>query len=416
MMKIGICGVGSFSEAFIPLFKAHPLVSEVVLADLLPERLEHVAAKYGIRRTAASHDELCASDVDAIAIFAQRHLHGPLTIQALKAGKHVYCAVPIASTLEEMAEVVKVVEETRLVYMNGETCYYYPHTIYCRDRYKKGDFGHFVYGEAAYLHDMSHGFYQAFQHSGGADWKKVAGFPPMFYPTHSTSMIVSVTGARLTQVSCLGYRDRHEDGIFTEEGNLWGNPYSNQTALLRSSDGGMVRINEFRRVGWWGKSSSNPVSIFGTKGSFEESSGGQYWTELAHNKIVDLSELLHCARNHIPKEDEHLHEVLQKDFNSLFSPIHPVHRLPASFKGLRNGHLGSHQFLVDDFVKAAFTGKLPPVNVWEAAKYCAPGLVAHESALRDGVSMDIPDFGEPPEGWELLDPDQPVQESLGKHN
>jgi hypothetical protein len=101
--------------------------------------------------------------------------------------------------------------------------------------------------------------------------------------------------------------------------------------------------------------------------------------------------------------------VLQKDLNSLFSAIHPVHRLPISFAGLRNGHLGSHQFLVDDFVKAAHSGKVPPVHVWEAAKYCAPGLVAHESALQDGTMLEIPDFGEPPADWPLLDPDQPVE-------
>jgi predicted dehydrogenase len=293
--------------------------------------------------------------------------------------------------------------------MTGETCYYYPHTIYCRDRFQKGDFGEFVYGEAAYLHDMSHGFYQAFQHSGGANWKKVAGFPPMFYPTHSTSMILSVTGARMTKVSCVGYEDRDEDQIFRKGNNLWDNPFSNQSALMRTSDGGMARINEFRRVGWWGRSSSNPVSIYGTKGSFEENAGGQYWTELQDQQIQDLTELLDCARNYKPDHSlDHLHEVLQKDFNSLFSKVHRVQRLPKSFAGLRNGHLGSHQFLVDDFVKAVVTNQLPSNHVWDAAKYCAPGLVAHESCKKEGELADIPDFGTPPKDWELLDPDRPI--------
>lgn len=404
MLKIGICGTGAFAHSFIPLFKAHPLVREVVLADLVPERLQQAAAKFGVERTCKSHDELCESDVDAIAIFAQRHLHGPLTVQALKAGKHVYCAVPIANSLDEIREVVEWVEKTKLIYMNGETSYYYPHTIYCRDRYRKGDFGHFVYGEGAYLHDMSHGFYQAFQHSGGADWKRVAGFPPMFYPTHSTSMILSVTGARMTHVSCFGYEDREDDGIFKVGGNYWDNSFSNETALMRTSDGGMVRVNEFRRVGWRGVSSSNPLSIYGTKGCFEENSMGQFWTGLEEHEMEDLSGLMHCARNHIPEEDTKWHDVLQKDFNSLFSPIHPTDRLPESFEGLVNGHLGSHQFLVDDFVKALVTSTLPPVHVWEAAKYCAPGLVAHESALKNGALLEIPDFGKPSSDWELLDP------------
>lgn len=43
------------------------------------------------------------------------------------------------------------------------------------------------------------------------------------------------------------------------------------------------------------------------------------------------------------------------------------------------------------------TGRTPPNNVWAAARYLVPGLIAHESALRGGVLMDVPDFGEPPE-------------------
>jgi predicted dehydrogenase len=54
MLKIGICGAGSFAEAFIPLFKAHPLVEKVVLAKLIPERREQVAAKCEIEDTFAS--------------------------------------------------------------------------------------------------------------------------------------------------------------------------------------------------------------------------------------------------------------------------------------------------------------------------------------------------------------------------
>jgi hypothetical protein len=41
------------------------------------------------------------------------------------------------------------------------------------------------------------------------------------------------------------------------------------------------------------------------------------------------------------------------------------------------------------------SGKLPPNHVWAAARYCAPGIVAHESAKREGELMKVPDFGEP---------------------
>jgi len=83
--------------------------------------------------------------------------------------------------------------------------------------------------------------------------------------------------------------------------------------------------------------------------------------------------------------------------------VHPVHRLPDSFKGLHNGHAGSHQFLVDDFVKSVSQHRLPPNNAWQAARYCIPGLIAHESSLRGGEMLTIPDFGSPSAKWTLLE-------------
>jgi predicted dehydrogenase len=405
-LKIGILGAGSFSKCFIPLFQAHPYVEEVVLAELHADRRHQFAKVFGLKSTFQSLEAMLESDVDAVAIFTQRHLHGPQTIQALQAGKHVYSAVPMAQSLDEVERIIQEVTRTGLIYMTGETSFYYPSTIICRNKFKAGEFGDFVYGEAQYLHDMSHGFYDAFKWSGGANWKKVAGIPPMYYPTHSVSMILSVTGARATKISCLGYVDKHEDEIFRPGANLWDNSFSNESALVRTSDGGMMRINEFRRVGWGGDNSVY-LSLFGTLGSYEEHAGGSAWSTLAREGVVDLTPVLSCQDAYVDlvELEEGLHEVLKHDFNSSLAKVHNKARLPLSYEGMPNGHFGSHQFLVDDFVKSIHTNKLPPNHVWNAAKYLAPGFVAHESSKRDGELLEIPDFGEPPADWELLDPE-----------
>ncbi|HEY0828605.1 MAG TPA: Gfo/Idh/MocA family oxidoreductase [Bacilli bacterium] len=403
-LKIGVVGLGQFSGSFIPLFQAHPLVDEVAVAEIVPERREEAVQKFGVSRTFASLEEMCESNVDAVAIFTQRHLHAKHTLTALKAGKHVYCAVPMAHSIEDVREILLEVTRTEKIYMTGETSYYYPSTIYCRDRFLRGDFGDFVYGEAQYLHDMSHGFYEAFQNSGGSDWKKVAGFPPMYYPSHSVSMLLSVTGARATHVSCLGFVDRSDDGVFRKGANLWDNPFSNQTALVRTSDGGMCRLNEFRRVGWGGQNGVY-MSMFGTLGSFEEHAGSQIWTSINHGDVQDISEMLRFENTFEQKADEKLHYILQQDFQQGVSKVHKVNRLPKEFDGLVNGHAGSHQFLVDDFVKSVAMGKLPPNHAWNAAKYCVPGIISHESAKQGGIQMELPDFGTPPSGWDILDPE-----------
>jgi predicted dehydrogenase len=311
--------------------------------------------------------------------------------------------VPVGVTIEEIAELEATVRNTGLTYMLGETSYYYPSTIFCREMWRRGLFGRFVYGEGEYMHDMGHGFYEAYQHTGGPDWKRTAGVPPMFYPTHTASMIVSVTGARLTRVSCLGQVDSHSDGIFRVGANQWNNQFSNETALFRTSDGGAARLNEFRRIGHFGGRSVR-LSLFGTAGCFEEQPQGEIWVN-HETEIFRLDELLRCepAKPGNAAKEKPSPQGTQEDFHSEMAAVHPAWRLPAEFHGLGNGHHGSHQFLVDDFVRACVTGALPPNHVWAAARYNVPGLVAHESALRDGETLPVPDLGEAPGGASFLE-------------
>ncbi|MCC6394759.1 MAG: hypothetical protein IT167_29460 [Bryobacterales bacterium] len=61
-----------------------------------------------------------------------------------------------------------------------------------------------------------------------------------------------------------------------------------------------------------------------------------------------------------------------------------------------SGHGGSHTFLTHEFVSAVAEDRMPAVNVWEAIAYTVPGIVAHQSALRGGVTMKIKDYGKAP--------------------
>jgi predicted dehydrogenase len=304
-------------------------------------------------------------------------------------------------SVEEIGAIVEAVASTKLTYMMGETSFYYPAAIFCRERMRTGQFGSFVYGEGEYLHDMDHGFYDAYRYSGGEEWKATASYPPMFYPTHSVSGILSVTNAHAVAVSCLGYRDTADDGVFDAAVSRWGNEFSNEIALFRTSDGGTMRICEMRRIGVPNVEPNVRFSLFGTKGSFEQQTGASVWA--TRDSFEDVTSLLqthaHLQDGAIPEDDEDLAQIpraLRWSFRSGFSSVHDRSVLPPSFVGLPNGHEGSHQFLVHDFIVACTAGTLPPVNAWAAARYTLPGLIAHQSALRGGELLAIPDFGDPP--------------------
>ena len=102
-IKLAVVGAGSFAQCFIPLFKFHPLVSEIVLADLDEKKVSGSAEKFGVENTLPSLDAACESDVDAIAIMTQNWMHAPQAVQALRAGKHVYSAVPTGISVDEVA-------------------------------------------------------------------------------------------------------------------------------------------------------------------------------------------------------------------------------------------------------------------------------------------------------------------------
>ena len=410
--KVCIVGLGEFSDFFIPLFKEHPDVEEVSVADIVPERCDAAAKKHGISRIFHSLEDVLkdGKDVDCVAIFTQRQLHGSMAIDCLKAGKHVFSAVPMATGAEDIEKIIELVKETRLTYMTGETCYYFPCAIFCRDVYRKGLLGKFVYGESQYYHDMAT-FYYAFAASGGKDWKRVAGIPRMYYSTHSISMITSVIDEHVTKVSCMGYRDNHEDGVFGKGKNNWDNPFSNETALMQMSGGGIARINEFRRAGIPHKPSSYITCLYGDKGGYEGSVTQHVLIKgtaagVDDTRIDYVSDKLNTNTftriKNSPEFDVNTYPISEPAHRG-FAPVHDVDRLPLAFRSCPDTvHYNSHPFLVDDFMRAVCSGKLPPSNAWDSARYILPGITAHDSAMHDGLPMDVVDFGDAPADWEKL--------------
>ena len=150
-----------------------------------------------------------------------------------------------------------------------------------------------------------------------------------------------------------------------------GNVFSNETALMKLSDGSSMRINEYRRIGHPGV---ERMCLYGTEACFEQNMIGAAW--LTKTEKIDITADLACP-------------------NGTFAKVHDAARLPTEFAGKPNGHWGSHQFLVDDFVTACVDRTLPPVNVWAAASYVLPGLVAHESAMT-GKVLPVPYLGDAP--------------------
>lgn len=409
-IRIAVIGCGRFSPFFVPLFKAHPFVEEVYVCDLKRERAEEFAEKFDVKIIDSFEEALTSNKINSIAIFTQRFKHGQMVIDSLKAGKHVYSAVPGATSVEEIIEIERLVRETRLTYSMGETGYYRAPAIFCRQEFAKGTFGKFTYGEAHYNHDIRN-MENSFKSSGGDDWKTFAGIPPFFYPTHSTSMVLStMPGVHAKKVMAFGYKESPRTDIYGTDGqNRYNNPFSNEVMLMELSNGGIVRISENRCVGWM--SPETYISqYYGTDGGYEFSVAKHHlasWDPQRPGKVImkDVTDQLQ-PESVTKMINEDYADAIQKIADTAgfweTSPVQPTWRLPESFKDIHNGHNGTHHFLIDDFCRAVETGKLSPTNIWQVARWNIPGLIAHQSAMQGGVTMDVPDLGNPPEDWEVL--------------
>jgi len=334
--------------------------------------------------------------------------------------------VPMAIDLEDINKIIEEVKRSGLIYMMGETHFYRPHAVYARLLYDRGAFGHLSQVIACGCHDMDNNFYDAFRYSGGKNWRQLAGIPPMLYATHDCSMTLSIGDSSAKKLSCFGYVDHRQD-VFGVGKNMWDSPFSNQTVLIETDKvHSVVMAIEHRGVLPVGY----PIySVQGTDGVFDSGAMGTTWSYKDDKDwaVVHTEDITGILRNG-PRDDDVNHTVHDRncfvvgmDINLTYPtsekykyptyedgipPVHNHARLPQNWSTMYNTENGTIHYLADDFVKAVYEEKLPPIDAWRAASFTAPGIIAHESCMRGGLLMEVPNFGMAPKNLPRLDPDK----------
>lgn len=111
-IKIGIIACGKIAQIrHIPEYYGNPNCELTGYYDLVRSHAEEMAVKYGGKVFDTAEELFADPDIDAVSICAANHVHAELTIKALKAGKHVLCEKPMAISLAECEEMVKVANE-----------------------------------------------------------------------------------------------------------------------------------------------------------------------------------------------------------------------------------------------------------------------------------------------------------------
>lgn len=366
-VRIGVVG-GGFGASF--QWHLHPDARVTAVCDIRPDRLRALSEVYRCGNVYKSYREMLGHrELDAVAVFTPLPLHAWMTVEALKAGKHVISAVPAAMSEDELVEILEAVKKTGRRYMMAETSYYRPEIITCREWAREGRFGTIFYSEAEYHHEGL--IPLMFDDRGFPTWRH--GLPPMHYPTHSTGMVIPVTGERLVEVQANGWGDGHE----VLKTNVYGNPFWNTTGFFKTSKGHSSRISVFWHVAAGG---TERGQFYGDRMSYLMAR-----PERSPNTVIRIS------KNGETVLDANGYPEGKVAMEAYAQPNH-WERLPEPLR-VRTGHGGSHAFLTHEFVSAIREDRHPAVNIWEAIAYTLPGIVAHQSALKGGEARKIRDYG-----------------------
>ena len=115
-VRVAIIGLG-FGAEFIPIYQNHPNAEMYAICQRSQEKLDQLGEAFGVGvRYTKFQDVLADPNVDAIHINTPIPDHAIQSLRGLQAGKHVACTVPMATSVEECLEIIRLTEQTGLTY------------------------------------------------------------------------------------------------------------------------------------------------------------------------------------------------------------------------------------------------------------------------------------------------------------
>jgi predicted dehydrogenase len=362
--NVAMIGLG-FGAEFIPIYQAHPNANVYAICQRNADKMNVVGDRFKIEKRYTSYDDVLKDpNVDFVHINSPIPDHAPMSLAALKAGKHVMCTVPMATTIDECKQIVELVKKTGLKYMMAETVVYAREYLFIKEMYKKGELGKIQHLAASHPQDMD----------GWPDyWERMI---PMHYATHVVSPCLGLVDGKAEYVSCFGSGTVRED-IAKKSGNK----FAVESCHIKVKDQD-ITAHIWRFLYDVARQYRESFDVYGTKKSFE-------WTLVEGEPHV-----LHTAKK---PEHEIASKIEVTDFAHLLPE--PIRKFTKSIQDADHlsfiqggGHGGSHPHLVHEMILALSENRDPRPNAVTAANWTCVGICAHQSALKGGEIVKLPEF------------------------
>ena len=367
-INVAIVGLG-FGAEFIPIYQQLPNANMYAICQRTESKLNAVGDQYGIDVRYTSYDDLLNDPlVDAVHINSPIPNHAEQTLRALRAGKHVACTVPMATSVEDCIEIVKTVKETGKKYMMMETVVYAREFLFVKEMYEKGELGKVQFLKASHQQEME----------GWPDYWP--GLPPMHYATHCVGPVAGLLKLEAEYVSCFGSGTISEDLI-----KIHNSPFAVESAHIKFKDSDLSAY-VYRSLFDVARQYRESFEVYGTKKSFEWPliEGEDPVIHTAKKPEHEIPERVKTPdyAHLLPKEIQHFtgKGVYDLDDNAHLSFVQG------------GGHGGSHPHLANEFINALIEDREPFPNAAQSANWTSVGILAHESAMQGGALIQLPDF------------------------
>jgi predicted dehydrogenase len=303
-------------------------------------------------------------DIDVIHINTPLQLHADHVVAALEAGKHVGCTIPMATSVEDCKRIVEAQRRTGLTYMMMETTVYSREFLFLQDLYRHGRIGRLQFLRASHHQDMT---------GWPSYWD---GMPPMHNATHAIAPTLALAGHQAESVQCLG-----SGAVFDTMKAAYASPFaieSTHISFLDSDIGAEVT----RHLWAVAREYRESFDVYGAVRSFE-------WAQTEDSRhVIFLGES--ASRVTVPDFAHLLPREIQSFTSAGVYSDEGDSQHRSFVQG--GGHGGSHPHLAHRLIQSVL-GVVPAYpNAVQAANITCSGILSHESALRGGERIRLPEW------------------------
>jgi len=362
-VRVAIIGLG-FGAEFIPIYQKHPHAEMYAVCQRNKNNLAKIGDAFGVEKRYTSYEDILNDpNVDAVHINTPIPDHAPMSIAGLKAGKHVACTVPAATSAAECRKLVEAQRRSRKKYMMMETVVYSREFLYVKELYQKGVLGRLQFLRGSHQQEM-------------AGWPGYwEGLPPMHYATHCISPCLCLAGKLAESVVCHG-----SGRIRPKLARKYGSPFAIETATLKLKNSTLA-CEVTRSLFETARQYRESFDVYADQVSFE-------WPQIENEPVI-LHHGEQPERVTVPDYGHLLPEPIREfTTKGVYDMEENVH---LSFKQ-GSGHGGSHPHLAHEFVMSIIEKRRPMPDVKTSVNWTLAGICAHRSAMKGGGRVKIPQF------------------------